>query len=142
MLKNTSSMVAGAAALAVVLAVGSAMAQISVTLRVDVPFEFTAGNSTMPAGEYMVRSLAQPYILALAAVDHNAQAAVITQPAGAVAPSEQARLVFHRHGDRYFLREIWGVGSRDGHRLPVTGSERELSRTAANSEVVAILAKR
>jgi hypothetical protein len=139
---RSSSIVAGALALALVLAVGSAMAQSSVSLRADIPFEFTVGKATMPAGEYSVRSLAQPYVVAIAAVDHSAQAALITQGAEAVTATEQAKLVFRKYGDRYFLAEIWSLGTRMGHRLPVTGTERELTKRAANYQVVAVLAKR
>lgn len=124
------------------LALGSAMAQSSVSLRADIPFEFIAGKATMPAGEYAVRSLTQPGIVAINAVDRSANALLLTQGAQALTAPEQAKLVFRKYGDRYFLAEMWGAGGLSGHRLPVTKTERELTQRAANFEVVAVLAKR
>lgn len=139
---RTFSIAVGAVALASGLAVSSARAQSFGLLRADIPFEFKAGKTTMPAGEYTVRPLPQPYMVVIAAGDNSAQAALITQSAETISATEQAKLVFRKYGDQYFLAEIWSVGTRSGHRLPVTGTERELNKRAANYEVVAVLARR
>jgi len=142
MRSTRSFMVVSAAALALVLAAGSATAQSSISLRADIPFEFTAAGKTMPAGEYSLRSLAPPEIVAISATDGGAQALLLTQGAASNTVSDQSKLLFRKYGDRYFLAEVWSAGSLSGQRLPVSKAERELTKRAANFEVVAVLTQR
>jgi hypothetical protein len=37
------------------------------------------------------------------------------------------KLVFHQHGNEYFLSEDWTPGSKSGRQLPTSGHERELA---------------
>ncbi len=106
-------------------------------LRVDIPFEFTVGNATLPAGEYIIRS-PRPGMVMILGKDNFGSAigtgllanrAVISevitkwQP-GASNTAPNARnpknnknstvdsmgencAVFNKYGDAYFLREIW-----------------------------------
>jgi len=43
-----------ASAMLLALAAASVYAQSPIALRVDIPFEFAIGNTTMPAGEYSI----------------------------------------------------------------------------------------
>jgi hypothetical protein len=96
----------------------------------------------MPAGEYSLRSLAPPEIVAISATDGGAQALLLTQGAASNTVSDQSKLLFRKYGDRYFLAEVWSAGSLSGQRLPVSKAERELTKRAANFEVVAVLTQR
>jgi hypothetical protein len=56
---------------------------------------------------------------------------------------EKGVLVFHKYGDRYFLREIWSAGQANGAMLGVTKAERELLQAAVPERVhVAVAAFR
>ena len=125
------------------LSAGSALAAGVGDLQPLVPFAFTAGNQTLPAGEYTVtRSSVFPGVLSI----RSRQGAVfVLSPAQESGQADAPRLVFTRYRDRYFLREVWFAG-RAGFKLPETREERESSerssRTAEKPEVVSIRASR
>jgi len=139
---NSASMILTAGLLALVLAVGSAMAQSNVTLKADVPFEFVASKNTLPAGEYTVQFWAGSPTLAVANADRSAKAVVMTNAIEADRPAEQPKLVFRKYGDRYFLAQIWVDGVARGNELPVSKTEREWTRRASQPQVIAIIARR
>ena len=120
------------AALAVVLGALtlSAPAPVAaVDIRANVPFSFTVDKKVLPAGTYNVTS-------------SNAHALLISSfGAGAVTMGQRAesssgspRLVFHRYGTEYILREVW-MGGASGYQLRETARERELAgnRGGANT---------
>ena len=90
-----------------------------------IPFDFSAGNSHLKAGSY---SINQPlnYFVALRA---RSQASVtVAIPSVDLDPSARSKIVFHRYGDRYFLREIWSEGSTDHLALPESKEEKRLRK--------------
>lgn len=119
--------IAAAASLFVMAATFSARAD---TLQVQgrVPFAFTAGEKAFAPGTCTVyRGSVGPGVL----IVRNQKQAVIllTQGANSTRMQERPRLVFHRYGSRYFLREIWFAGGTGGRLLPETKAERaEASR--------------
>ena len=89
-------------------------------VRAKIPFSFSVNQKALPPGTYTVSS--------------NGASALMIRGAstGAVSLShaiqnnnqEGAKLVFHRYGDQYVLREVWS-GSQ-GRKLPEPKLEREL----------------
>jgi len=142
MYMRTSSIILLAGLLALVLAVGSAMAQSNVSLTAEVPFDFVVSKNTMPAGEYTVWFLASSPTLAIVNANRTDKAVVMTNAVEAERPARQARLVFRKYGERHFLAEIWLDGATRGHELPVSKTEREWAQRAPDFEVVAVLARR
>jgi hypothetical protein len=55
----------------VTLAAVSASAQSDMSLKVNIPFEFSVGNEVLPAGEYTVRNMVQA-TLVIRSVDRSA----------------------------------------------------------------------
>jgi hypothetical protein len=142
MLKHSLFSVAGAGLLTV-LGAGYAWAQLGMTLKADVPFEFAAGKAVLPAGQYIIRqatSAAEPVLL-LQAEEHGPAVLVLSIPEGSLVTPEQSKLVFHRYGDKYFLAEVWATGRNTGWQILPSRREREASKMARN-EVVTILAQR
>jgi hypothetical protein len=104
---------------------GSAARADTLQTRTFVPFDFTAGATTLRAGTYVVKR-----------VDGTAAIIEVRSARGAVflasheetannrTPGEP-RMVFHRYGNRYFLREVWVSDSR-GYPLRESQAEREL----------------
>jgi hypothetical protein len=124
-------------------AAGTASAQTTLNLIADIPFEFTVGGKTLPAGTYAVDGRMNPRFLAVRS-ENSAGAAffVMTNPAQATAIPEQEKLVFNRYGNRYFLAQVWTPYSTWGYEIPKDRSQRELAQSAGNHERVMILAKR
>jgi hypothetical protein len=132
-------------ALALATAVVTANAQSSVRVKAQIPFEFTVGNETLPAGEYMVRPATNNgEVLSVENAKTSVSSIRIATP---IKPNGEsnARLVFHRYGELYFLREVWGGGESIGRELLESKHERtvknEASKIARNNyEIVEIVA--
>src|SRR5260370_21704408 len=92
------------------LALGAAItlpAQISESqIKAKVPFEFTVQGRTMPAGDYVVNHTNSTATIILKCQEHSASVIVPTNALVSPLPHQQAKLVFHRYGDRYFLAEV------------------------------------
>jgi len=100
---------------------------------VNIPFAFTAGKMTLPAGEYRVQ---QPAIhstaLIIQRVDGSASTIVTTFAASPNGRQDKTMLVFHRYGARYFLAQVWRAGDSRGHELPKSAKEKEQALAARN----------
>ena len=92
--------------LAGVLVVG-AQAQSSSTQRViaTIPFAFSVGKTTLPAGRYTItvlNSSSDLKILQVRSMDGRSSAIMLTTSVP-VSATEHAKLVFERYGDQYFF---------------------------------------
>jgi hypothetical protein len=98
----------------------------SVNLRATIPFDFHAGKTLLPAGEYLIHS--DGPVVWLGAGDHSKPAsAVMTIGAAASLDShQQARVEFNRYGDEFFLSSIWNPSTAGGRQLIPTAREKEL----------------
>jgi len=120
---------------AMIVLVGSlaltAQAQTSGTkLIADIPFEFSAGNQKFPAGKYVV-SIINPSsdqsVLRIRSIDgHNGTVLLMHPVEGKV--KDDARLLFSRYGDRYFLAQVWSSANSMGMEAPAFRAERNLAR--------------
>ena len=137
----------GLFALAVlVVSVAAPLSAQSVRLTAKVPFEFTVGNQTLPAGEYALQTPSSSYLVQIRNMSTHAGVIAMTGSAnsGIANLAGSPRLVFNKYGDRYVLHQIWDGASHLGHELPVTRAERELTKTASvdKIEIVAMLTNR
>ena len=124
MYKVTMTVLA-AAALALPLA-----AQIPTTYRADIPFEFTVGNKTMPAGQYNIQTSTAALVLLQGS---EAQCFFNSIPKnGYFLTPQNPTIVFNRHGDRYFLSVIKTVSST--REAPASKEERELTSSVRKSD--------
>jgi len=112
-------------AIALAMAVVSANGQSSLTVVSNVPFEFIVGDSEMPAGEYRIKR-AMGNALTIQAAAENASASRLTTEIQST-KTKNARLVFHRYGNRYFLAEVWS-GDTLGRQLSKSRQERAIER--------------
>lgn len=116
--------------LSFVSAVVSAQGQ-STQAVAKVPFEFIVGDKTLPSGQYTVRALSDTNKAALM-IKGRSSAIRLTD---AIQPNKnktQARLVFHRYGERYFLSEVWMGADSTGRQLLQSGQERSIERELAS----------
>jgi len=113
----------------------------SLSLTANVPFEFTVGNVTMPAGEYRVLSTSTRQIIKISNETQMSAVALVATlgtDSGTLARAGSPRLIFNRYGNHYALAQIWD-GSQYGREVPKNRSERELAAKAP-AEKVEILA--
>jgi hypothetical protein len=98
----------------------------SVNLRATIPFDFHAGKTLLPAGEYLIHG--DGPVVWLGAGDNSKPAfALMTITAAAGLDSHQpARVEFNRYGDEFFLRTLWNPSTAGGRQLIPTPREKEL----------------
>lgn len=116
--------------LCLMLAVVSVHAQSGNKLTVNIPFDFSIGNQTLPAGEYSVKQFSQRSMLIESADGRTraiAQTPRIVQD-GANEGTPQEKLVFHQYGNQYFLAQIWMFRGSDGRELNQSDAERQAAK--------------
>ena len=118
-------MLLAAAALTLVSAVATANAQESRTQVANIPFEFTVGETTLPAGDYNVSRLSSGEAIALRGTE---SAVRLTSLITRTEPAKQSKLVFHRYGNQYFLSEVWTAGYANGRKLVKSKAEQRIQR--------------
>lgn len=102
-------------------------------LVVDIPFAFTTGGMTLPAGEYRVQNTAEasPALL-IQRTDGSAATYVLSNAVQANRPQTQSKLIFRCHGKRHFLSQVWVEGHSRGKELPPSAKEKEQAPLARN----------
>jgi len=101
------------------------------SMFVNIPFAFTAGQVTLPAGEYRIQKFdSSSGVLLINCLDQSAPVMVLTFAAQANAPQSQTKLVFNRYDHRYFLSQVWTAGSIRGRQLSKSPREKELAQVA------------
>ncbi|HKP35286.1 MAG TPA: hypothetical protein VJT71_00400 [Pyrinomonadaceae bacterium] len=125
--------------IALVVLVGSmavaAQAQNNSRTRMtaNIPFEFSAGNKDLPAGQYEISEVnpaSQPAALRLRSKDGSVS--VLMQMNAVVGRTrESAKLIFRRYGSHYFLAQTWADGESTGLQAPRTRYERAIERELA-----------
>jgi Tfp pilus assembly protein PilW len=107
------------------------VAQAQELLVVNIPFDFVAGNMTLPAGEYSIKVSAPERTLLL--IERKDAAASTFLNTNSVATTEiqtESKLIFNRYGDRYFLSQVWTEGNSRGRQLLKSAREKEMAQIA------------
>jgi hypothetical protein len=131
------------AALAVLLA--SPVSAQTITLKASVPFDFVVGGRTMPAGDYVVRTIGDFGVLAVENVSEDTTPTFTTSNAAdGPLDRDKAFLTFNRYGGDYFLAKIWDGSIAAGRSIPMSSTEQERAKGASLSKpnVVMVLARR
>jgi hypothetical protein len=116
-------------------------------IRVDVPFAFNVGNTSLPAGEYRV-SIVNPAsdrsVLRIASLDGHSTMMVRTTDIQGKSQTK-AKLTFRHYGDQYFLSQVWMAAESTGLATPSSSAEktlrRQLGKGSKNYDLVAIDAR-
>jgi len=120
-----------AAVMALTAMASTRVAQAQETVVVNIPFDFAAGKTMLPAGEYSVKVSGPTYSLILISRKDSAASAFInTNAVVTVNVQTESKLVFNRYGDRYFLSQVWSEGNSQGRQLVKTAREKEMALTA------------
>ena len=110
----------------VILAVVSVQAQTT-TRRVNIPFDFSAGQTQLKAGSYSIRQRAG----AVLAINNSEGKTVALVNAPLTIGSRDAksgeRLVFNQYDNQYFLSQVW-LTVDTGKQLFATNAEIRTAR--------------
>lgn len=87
-------------------AVASVEAQTASRVEVQIPFEFTAGKTTLKPGVYTVKRMSGNLVQLKNA---DGKAVILNAPVNlsSTKPEATERLVFNKYGHEYFLAQIW-----------------------------------
>jgi hypothetical protein len=136
---KTLSVIAMALALLMTVA---ANAQ-TIHMKVQVPFNFIAAGTALPAGQYEIVSVGiGENVLAIRNVNSPAGVLVISHSCESLNASSNTKIVFHRYGNRNFLAEVWVQGDNLGHQVTPTSRETELALDFPKTNVELLLARR
>ena len=122
----------------VVLAVGMAHAQIGGdVLKVKIPFNFSVGMQTFPAGEYSIKPLL-PHSMLLRNQSGQVLTSIATNSIESAEAPRSVKLVFNGYGGQYFLTQIWKAGDSTGQELIKSSAEIEMARKHPSGQQVAL----
>jgi hypothetical protein len=110
-------------------------------IRVEVPFAFTAGNDTIPAGTYFVNiddTLRQVLFFSTRSTETHIARLSPSLASRKVSDSEIGTLRFAKYGDHYVLKTVFRPGQTAGNQLPSSARERELSQQYGGPEVATV----
>jgi hypothetical protein len=98
--------------------------------KVEIPFDFSIRDKTLPAGVYRVERIFQDVLL-IRGEDGQEVCVSLTMPVRAREIPETGQLLFHRYGENYFLFQVWEQGSDDGRQFLKSRTERSIERDMA-----------
>ncbi|HMK28102.1 MAG TPA: hypothetical protein VK473_00355 [Terriglobales bacterium] len=124
-----------ACGLVTLLSVSTGFAQITHSAKATIPFDFAVGDKNLPAGPYL---LSEPVrsILWVANSEENARAGITTSALYDDGKGE-AKLVFHKVGERYFLSQVWM--DNGGIQVPMSRQEKGLLAQHGNGSTYAVM---
>jgi hypothetical protein len=118
-----------------------ALAGSGATLRINVPFDFYAGNQQLSAGEYVFEMGSGPIdsasLVKISTKDGAGICMLVTVPGS---DNSDGKLFFHKYGNRHFLSGVSIQGSASG--IPMIKLERELRAQAGRDLNTVTIAQR
>jgi hypothetical protein len=111
-------------------------AQIIGGLQVDVPFQFHAGDTKLPAGRYTIHPLdtSDDTIMEISSADGSTSALFEVEQADANSAPAKTELVFNKYGNRYFLTKLFDSGNPYGSQVAKSRYEQKLGRATLEAQ--------
>ena len=111
-----------------------------------IPFEFSVGDKTLPAGEYTVRTVnanSATKVLQIRSTSGSSSAFLMTRcVVGKL--QDNAQLIFHRYGNEHFLAQAWMPADSFGMQAPKSRRVKghELARQTPTAETLLLSRRR
>ena len=91
--------------------------------RVEIPFAFSAHDTVMPAGEYVVTTDPANGTILMESRGH-APIFFSTQPVESLDTPARGKLVFRKDGEKFFLTEVWMRDNNVGRTISYKGIKK------------------
>ncbi len=101
-----------------------------------IPFAFQVGETALPAGDYLVQD-SNSLLRVFQPGGHNS-VFHLTMNASRSRQTRDAKMVFNRYGDTYYLASIWNAGSTEGFSLLLGKRQRALAKRFQNFEMASV----
>jgi hypothetical protein len=121
-----------------VLASVPAHAQSGPRVSVNVPFDFSVGNTPLRAGSYTVAQL-ESGVLVFRSDDGQQHQVAFTVHGDSGNKYQKPNLVFRRYGSEAFLNRVFLSGSDDCHDLLRSSREKKLIQERSSGEEFSLL---
>jgi hypothetical protein len=94
-------------------------AQLTGTMEADIPFQFYAGNTKLPAGKYHFRVMDDSNLTVIEVSKPDGSVAVLlpVRQAEANSAPPKSELDFNKYGDKYFLEKLFDEGGANGSQV-------------------------
>jgi hypothetical protein len=103
-------------------------------VRVEIPFEFSAGNRVLHAGIYSIKRISGDLVTLRSEDGKSAVTLHAPVTDSSNDPNAVERLVFSKQGEQYFLSQIWLTAD--------SGRQVWISREAEKGERIAVALKK
>jgi hypothetical protein len=113
-----------------------AHAQIIGEIEANIPFQFHAGNTKLPAGNYVIHMLDNTDlgIMEITSADGSTSALFEVRNAEAKSTPAKTELIFNKYGNRYFLAKLFDEGNPSGSTVDESRYEKTVSKAAAEAQ--------
>lgn len=127
--------------LLVLLTFSYALAQSDRQTFISIPFNFSVGDKSFVAGEYIIERNRKDSdtVWVIRHKGDSGKAVFLTRPVRANETQEGTKLVFSRYEDLYFLTEVWTAGTNTGREIQVSSREKALEKALAEKRTEHIL---
>jgi hypothetical protein len=110
----------------------------------NIPFAFAVSGKTIPAGQYTIQHAAKTNNFQLVLQNTaNGESVMVLAPTNTASymttDKVEAKVVFHRYGDRYFFSEIWTADGSLSGKVQPSKLERETRSNAGNVKQMALV---
>ena len=111
-------------------------------LKASIPFGFTVGNQSFPAGDYTFSTVQVQAVdvVQLRSADGKRASFLPTHPTYSLDPSAQTKLIFQHYRSEYFLSQIWTFGRTSGRELVLPNHAKELTQNGSTLDVATVAA--
>jgi hypothetical protein len=116
----------------------SATADDTIAIKANVPFDFMVGNQSVPAGEYVFAQNGSWNMIQISSWDMRTALRVLRYPAGNNTTNLPYALVFHKYGNRHFLKQVWAGDGVMGVQFPTSRAEKEEMALSAPAKTTLI----
>ena len=113
-----------------------AHAQIIGDLEVNIPFQFHAGNTKLPAGKYRIHMLddSDLTVMEISSADGSTSALFQVQEAEANTTPAKSELIFNKYGNRYFLAKLFDEGNPSGSQVLKSPYEKRIKQATTEAQ--------
>jgi hypothetical protein len=111
--------------------------------RIEIPFNFTIGQQSLPAGTYTVEPIRRDSrnVWMLQNKAGNVSVLFTTIPVWNGKTQGNTRLVFNKYEGRNFLAQIWSAGESSGRELLRSKWERQVAKNGVEREQVVVVSE-
>ncbi len=115
-----------------------AHAQVIGTLDVNIPFQFQAGETVLPPGNYIIRMMdnTELAIMQITSKDNPSTSALFrVHEKDLTSAPTQNEVLFNKYGDHYFLAQVFDEGDPSGSEVVESKYEQKVSKAATETKV-------